>query len=125
MYEVIKMSLLDFDSDLKDLENKKIEKTFDLLRENGYSEYAIEREKEKMFEKPDKLESFDAVDTDSMREVVFYFSPEDYNKFKEFFKVLEYVENNSNQNWLLLGLLKLISEGKIGYSDKLKDVWVV
>lgn len=123
------MSLFDFDTELKSIDEKNkstfVTKKLDELKNNGATDYEVEREKEKLTQRPERLQRYEPADVDIMKEVTFYFSPEDYKKFEHDFKVLEYVEANSNQNWLLLGLLKLIASGKIQYSEKTKEVWVI
>jgi len=123
------MSLLDFDDGLKELQQKEIEKRkiefVKRLQGEGLNDYQIERKKEEEYLKPEKLKKFDAVKNTGINKVVFYFNDLDFETFKQHFTVLEYVETNSNSNWLLLGLIDLIEDGKIQYSEKDKEVWVI
>lgn len=123
------MNLTNFDEGLKqeiaDIKKKQQNAILDSYRKEGLSDYAIERKKEQIFLKPEKLERKDAADVKNIHDVKFFFNTEDFEIFKRHFKVLEYQGNNSNSNWLLMGLLGLIDEGEIQYSEATKEIWVV
>jgi len=121
------MSLFNFisEQDKQDLvmqQQQQIETIKKKLKANGLDDYAIERELEKIFSKPDTMQDFVSGDDNSIKDVTFYFNEEEYSKFSKIFKVLNYVENNTNQNWILIGLIKLVEDGKIIIDEKKKEV---
>jgi uncharacterized protein YjcR len=76
------------------------------LTSAGMNDYAIEREVEKMFNKPEPLQHYESGEDSLFNDVTFYFSKEEYERFGKVFKVLNYVENNTNQNWILWNIFK-------------------
>ncbi len=116
------MNMMDFMSD--DFKEEQRNKKIEYFKSLGLDEYAIQRKMEQEELSPDKLDKMESVDNGAYKEVSFYLTNEEYEKFTEVFEILEYVKINSNQNWLLMGFVELLRNGNIMMSVKDKKVWV-
>jgi hypothetical protein len=91
-------------------------------KKQGLNDYQIERKIDMIFNKPEELLNYESGNDEFFNDVTFYFNDDEFEKFKKVFKVLSYVKNNSNQNWILLGFCKLVEEGKIITDTDKKEV---
>ena len=110
------------EKDLKEAETEKVEKLKEKFKSEGKNEYEVERKIEEFTCLPEKLEDFESGNTKSSNTVLFYFGDDEFEKFKNVFKVLDYIENNANQNWIIMGFLKLVEENKIIVDEKERKV---
>jgi hypothetical protein len=118
------MNLIDFSNNKKEIENQNIDKINRIklkLQAQGLNEYQIERKLEEIFMLPDVLDKITS-NKNTNNKIFFYLSDNDLIKFRKVFDVLNYIEMNSTQNWLLLGLIDLILENKIIINKKNKRV---
>ena len=110
---------------LLELERRRVELARVELRASGLNEYQIERKLEEISMTPDSLDkNVKSGDVVNFNQVSFFLDDEEFLKFKKHFKVLSYQMNNSSQNWLLMGLLDLIEQGKINVDMKNEQVFL-
>jgi uncharacterized protein YjcR len=108
--------------ELEQNQETRVNQIKEKLNQDGLNDYQIEREIEKLFSKPDQHETFASTESNLITDVRFFFNEEEYMNFTKVFKVLTYVNNNCNQNWILMGLIKLVEDGKISINEKTKEV---
>ena len=110
---------------LLELERRRVELARIELRASGLNEYQIERKLEEISMTPDSLDkNVKSGDVVHFNQVRFFLDDEEFLKFKKHFKALSYQMNNSSQNWLLMGLLDLIEQGKINVDMKNEQVFL-
>ena len=123
------MKLLDYfetserDDTQQKLEENRIKVVENLKKTN--TEYVAERIAETIFDKPEVLEYTFSQDRAEYDELTFVFSHEEFAKLQKWFKVLAYVKNNCNQNWILLELVRLLNDGQIQIDYKTKTLYVL
>ena len=110
--------------EIKQQQLKNIDIVKAKLKDEGLTDYQVERKVEEIFMKPDSLSKFDNNKSDLFESVAFYFTEEEFTKFTKVFKISRFMETTCNQTWLLLELVRLLEEGKLKIDNKEKKVMI-
>lgn len=120
------MGLMDYASeDFKELvETEKVEKRERILEKEKESntDYVSERNVEMICDKPEPLEHFSPVNTKVIETLLFAFNKQEWDKVKDTFKILNYVETNCTENWIMEQFCDLVTQEKITIDRKHKKV---